>query len=444
MSGLIGILLFVFALLASIALHELGHLVPAKKFGVKVSQYMVGFGPTIWSKRRDETQYGIKAIPLGGYIRILGMFPPRATGALSEEEIAELLQKRTWRARMKALVEQARADSLQELEGEESRAFYRLTVPKKITVMLGGPLMNLLIAIVLFTIAQVGIGEPQVSTTVSHVVACVPTKDNPQGIVSVDGSCDNGQFTPAYQAGLQAGDRIIGIGGQSLKNWAELSPAIVNKAGQSVMLDYVRAGEPRNVNVTIVQWDRPIYDAQGKDTGKTKSVGFLGVEPKTELQPVSIGSMPSFIWEQVSMTARALISFPAQLIGVSDSLWTSAPRQPDGPVSIVGISQVSGDIASSSNVTLAEKSLLFLQMFASLNLFLFVFNLVPILPLDGGHVAGAIYEGLRNAVARVRRKPKPAPVDTARMLPVAYFVTAFLIVMSITVMLADIFKPVSF
>ena len=189
---LIGIVALVLALVVSIALHEVGHMVPAKKFGVKVTQYMIGFGPTLWSRTRGDTQYGVKAVLLGGYIRMIGMFPP-GSGKASHQ------------GRLGTLIEQAREDSAAEVgPGEEHRTFYNLTVPKKLVVMLGGPVMNLLIAIVLFTVVYAGFGTPTPSTTVDSVTQCVPTASAP------DGTCESGGTpTGAASAGLQPGDVIV-------------------------------------------------------------------------------------------------------------------------------------------------------------------------------------------------------------------------------------------
>ena len=181
MLTLLGILIFAVGLLASIALHELGHMAPAKKFGVKVPQYMVGFGPTLWSRKKGETEYGIKGIPLGGYIRMIGMFPPNPKGVQDREHLG----------RMGLMIEDARDEVLSEIAPEdEHRTFYRLSVPKKLTVMFGGPFMNLVIATILFTISLSVIGRPEVTTTVSEVIACVPTSANPNGIASTSGTCD--------------------------------------------------------------------------------------------------------------------------------------------------------------------------------------------------------------------------------------------------------------
>ena len=188
MSELIGILVFAFGILFSIGLHEIGHLVPAKKFGVRVPTYMVGFGPTIWSKVKGETEYGIKLLPFGGYIRMIGMYPP------SRKEVdPEKL------GRMSNLIEEARKETLSEIsESDRNRVFYNLSVPKKLTVMFGGPFMNLVIATVLFVVTLSGIGVSAPSTTLSNVTACVPTADNPTGIVSTDGSCGEGIAGGAY------------------------------------------------------------------------------------------------------------------------------------------------------------------------------------------------------------------------------------------------------
>ena len=130
---ILGVLFMATGIAVSIALHEVGHLVPAKRFGVRVTQYMVGFGPTMWSRRRGETEYGVKAIPLGGYIRMIGMFPPRKGDDPGTVRVSST-------GRFSQLVDEARAASLEEVRpGDENRVFYKLSVPKKVIVMLGGP-----------------------------------------------------------------------------------------------------------------------------------------------------------------------------------------------------------------------------------------------------------------------------------------------------------------
>ncbi|MGB5934242.1 MAG: site-2 protease family protein, partial [Ornithinimicrobium sp.] len=196
---LIGVLLMLFGVAASIALHEIGHLVPAKKFGVKVTQYMVGFGPTLWSRQRGETEYGVKAIPLGGYIRMIGMFPPRP------QDDGQLRTSTT--GRWGQMTEQVRAESLEEVgPGDEDRVFYKLPVYQRVIVMLGGPFMNLVIAAALLTGIMTLYGLPQLTSTVSAVSACAPTDSS-----STD--CEGQPASPASDAGLRAGDTIVEVNG---------------------------------------------------------------------------------------------------------------------------------------------------------------------------------------------------------------------------------------
>jgi membrane-associated protease RseP (regulator of RpoE activity) len=145
-----------------------------------------------------------------------------------------------------------------------------------------------------------------------------------------------------------------------------------------------------------------------------------------------------------SSSIGALFEFPARVFGLAGSLFTDAPRDPQGLVSVVGIGRISGQITSSESIPAIYKIGDLIALLASVNLFLFVFNMVPILPLDGGHIAGALYEGARRQLARIRRKPIPGPVDTAKMLPVAYAMSLVLLAMSAIVILADIIKPMSF
>jgi RIP metalloprotease RseP len=164
---LLGVLLVVLGVGLSIGLHEIGHLVPAKKFGVRVPQYMVGFGPTLWSTKRGETEYGVKAIPLGGYIRMIGMFPPRRGEDPNRIRVSST-------GRLTQLMDEARDQSLSEvLPGDEDRVFYKLSVPKKVIIMLGGPTMNLLIAVVVFTGLFMLHGISQTSPVLQSVSKCV-------------------------------------------------------------------------------------------------------------------------------------------------------------------------------------------------------------------------------------------------------------------------------
>jgi len=436
MLTLLGILIFAVGLLASIALHELGHMAPAKKFGVKVPQYMVGFGPTLWSRKKGETEYGIKGIPLGGYIRMIGMFPPNPKGVQDREHLG----------RMGLMIEDARDEVLAEIAPEdEHRTFYRLSVPKKLTVMFGGPFMNLVIATILFTISLSVIGRPEVTTTVSEVIACVPTSANPNGIASTSGTCDGGVSTPAAQIGLSAGDKLLSVNGVEISTWQDLGIALADQAGNVVQVTYLTStGETVTKNVEVAALESPVINDSGDATGEFTIRGFLGVSPSFDLVQSPISEVPGFMTSVTASSIAALFEFPARVFGLAGDLFTEAPRDPEGPVSVIGIGRISGEIASSESVPAIYKVGDLITLLASVNLFLFVFNMVPVLPLDGGHIAGALYEGARRQIARVRRKTLPGPVDTAKMLPVAYVMSLVLLAMSAIVILADIIKPIAF
>ncbi len=435
---ILGIVLFVLLIGASIALHEIGHLVPAKKFGVRVTDYMVGFGPTIWSKVRGETRYGIKAIPVGGYIRMIGMLPP---GKDDPEGTARTMNT----GRFAAMVAAAREQSLEEIRpGDENRVFYKLPVHKRLIIMLGGPFMNLLLAILLFGVVLVGIGLPQPTTAVNSVVPCTPTVEQPTGETLPSGACPAGTVpTPAAEAGLLPDDVIVSVGPIASNSWDDLTEWIRANPGRSTQVVVERDGGQVVLPLVVADVERPVYDENGEPTAVSEQVGFLGVSPQFEYTPESVTAVPGYMWDLTYRSAAALVSLPVRVFELIDeTLIGGGERSLDSPVSVVGASRLGGEIAAMEQ-PVTSKVATFLGLAASLNLFLFLFNLLPVLPLDGGHAAGAIYEGLRRTVARVRGKPDPGPVDTAKLLPVAYVVAAVLIGVGVIVIWADLVKPIT-
>jgi membrane-associated protease RseP (regulator of RpoE activity) len=434
----VGILIFALLIAGSIALHELGHLIPAKRFGVKVTEYMIGFGPTVWSRRRGETDYGLKAIPLGGYIRMIGMLPP-------SKGDPEGTTRSMSTGRFAAMVDDARRHSLEEIgPGDENRVFYRLPVHRRIVIMLGGPVMNLLLAFVLFSIVLVGIGLPQPTLQVAAIVPCTPTAEQPTGTTLPSGDCPTGTSpSPAVAAGLAESDVILAVDGRSVAQWDEVTSWIRDRGGERVTVTIDRGGSAIDIPVDIAVIDRPVVDESGNVTGETVRTGFIGVRPQFEYVSAGWSSVPSYMWDITLRSVEGLVSLPVRLYElVSETLIGGGERALDGPVSVVGVSRLGGDIAAMDE-PFEAKAATFLGLAASLNLFLFLFNLLPILPLDGGHVAGALYEALRRAVARVRGRPDPGPVDVARLLPVAYVVAVLLIAMGVIVIWADLVKPIS-
>lgn len=429
MQSLLGILFFAFGLAASIALHELGHFLPAKKFGVKVTQFMVGFGPTLWSRRRGETEYGLKAIPLGGYIRMIGMFPP-----------ASAVAPRKRVGRFSATIEGARTEAYEDfVEEDASRTFYALSVPKKLAIMFGGPFTNLLIATVLFGGLYIGHGTLQANTTLEYVYPCVPTSANPLGELNYANKCEGSAVTPAYAAGLQEGDQIVSIDGVPIERWNDIGQIISQSINKSVSFSVKRTTNSEQSEEIVVQpIAAPSVDGQSMD-GR----GFIGVWPQTPLVKMSVTQLPS---EMISMTqdaASSIIQFPISVIKLSANLFSSETRDPNGPVSVIGVGQISGDIAGAENLTTQEKLLNLTSLLAGMNLFLFVFNMVPLLPLDGGHIAGALFEGMRRVKARITGRGFAGPTDTARLIPMTYVVSLTLLVLGGIVIVADIVKPLS-
>lgn len=417
----LGIALFIVGLLVSIALHEIGHLVPAKRFGVRVTQYMVGFGPTVWSRRVGETEYGLKALPFGGYIRMVGMFPPRDGRPRPA-------------GRVGALIEQAREDSLAEIApGEHHRAFYHLSVPRKLAVMTGGPLMNLALSAVLFGLALSVVGTPTPTLTVARAVACVPTAANPTGMASTDGSCTGSAAAGASVAGITGGDRIVSVAETEVTTWSQISPALRGRQGETVTVVIERAGQQLVLPVVVGVVDDPQVGQRA----------FIGVTPTFVPHTVPVSEVPGVMWGMSLRAGKAIVTWPVAVSDTATSLFTSDPRDPNGPVSVVGVGRISGQVAADSRTEARYKAVTYLQLLASMNLFLFLFNLLPILPLDGGHVAGAVYEGARRMVWRVRGKGRPGAADTAKLVPVAYAVSLILLAMSLVVMIADVIKPIS-
>ena len=441
MMYLLGVLFIVLGVGASIALHELGHLLPAKRFGLKVNQYMIGFGPTIWSRRRGETEYGLKAIPLGGYIRMIGMFPPKP-GA----DPSQLRSSST--GRFSQLMDQARQDSMEEVQpGDEDRVFYKLSVPKKLVVMLGGPTMNLLIAVVLLAAVATTYGMRELTPQISSVSQCVTV----QTVGAV--ACKAGDpVAPANKAGIRPGDRILSIGGTPVSTWDQVRAVVRPNGDRTLPLVVERDGKRLALSATPIFTNVPMVDDQGKPVldaaGKvrTERVGFMGFAPTWELVRQPVTAVPGIVGTAVGQTAGVILRIPQKMVGIAQAAFGSGPRDQNGPMSVVGVGRVAGEVADGQIAGLAgdgvSKFVTLLMLIASLNLALFVFNLIPLLPLDGGHAAGALWEGLKRRIARLRGRPNPGYVDVAKALPIAYAMSITLIAMSVLLIYADIVNPI--
>ncbi|MGO4957527.1 M50 family metallopeptidase [Luteococcus sp. Sow4_B9] len=422
--SVVAALLFFGLVMASIALHEVGHLLPAKLFGVKVTQYFVGFGRTVWQVRRGETHYGIKAIPLGGYVRMVGMYPPRRPGQAES------------RGPVARLADEARDYEYEDItSADDGRLFHQKPVWQKVIVMAGGPAMNLLLAFLIFLGINLVHGQYRPQMVAAQVSECVVPASR-----EVKTCTDADPASPAKAAGVQVGDRIVSFNGERPGDWNELSASIRANGAGSARLVVERDGQQLTLPVvnTIVTGM-----ADRLDPARTVEVGFLGVTPAHELVRGGVGTTAGDVWMQTKQSVTALARFPVKVWNVGADLVTGQGRDENGPISIVGASRVAGEIAGNGQMAPDDKIASWFAMLGSLNLFVCLLNCVPLPPLDGGHIAGALYEGLRRAVARAFGRSDPGPVDTAKLLPVAYLVGGFLFLAGIVLIIADLFSPVA-
>ncbi|NVM97716.1 site-2 protease family protein [Arthrobacter sp. SDTb3-6] len=431
-----GVLFVAIGVVVSIALHEVGHLLPAKLFNVRVTRYMIGFGPTLWSRKKGETEYGFKAIPAGGYVAMIGMYPPNPVDGSVRPSSTGMFQTMATEARSMAHEEVGPED--------KNRVFYALLVWKKIVIMLGGPTMNLLIGIVLTGVLLMGFGSPQPTTTLSQVSACQVAYGAPEPTDMA--KCTK---TPAAAAGLLPGDTIKTFDGRVVTDWAALTEWIRADAGKTVEMSYQRGDRTITTTVTPVRTARPVLDANGNakvDAGGravTVEAGFIGMGPTSVLVPESAAAVLPAVGNNVAQIGGVVFHLPQKLVGVAQAAFSSQPRDPNGPMSVVGVGRAAGEVASMQQVPLSARVGTLVGLMAGVNLALFVFNLIPLLPLDGGHVLGALYEGARRTIAKALRKKDPGAFDIARMLPVTYVAAGLLLVMGALLIYADIVKPVN-
>jgi membrane-associated protease RseP (regulator of RpoE activity) len=376
---IIGILAFVIALLFSVMVHEFGHYLTARHYGMKVSEFFLGFGKRLWSTRRGETEFGIKAIPAGGYCRIEGMAP-------NDEMPA----------------------------GEEGRAFYKASSAKKLVVLGAGSFLHFVLGYLLLFTLFAGVGTNQVLPVIGEVV----------------------KESAAADAGIKAGDEVISINGVTVKNWYKDVEAIRNSGGKDLILGVNRDGQ----QITITATPR-LTEVDGAKRYVLGIINTVGIKRSGVLQSASYAftATKSFIQE----SAKSLVALPSKLPALWGQTVRGEERDANGLVGVVGVARVSGQAVGDANLSISERAATFILIVASLNIFVGLFNLLPILPLDGGHMAVAIADEFRALFARVRKRPRPAAIDVTVLTPITMVVFVILASLTLLLLVADVINPVT-
>jgi membrane-associated protease RseP (regulator of RpoE activity) len=398
MSVLLGWIIFIVALSVSVMLHEFGHFATAKKFGMKATQFFLGFGPTLWSRTKGETEYGVKAIPAGGFVKIVGM------------------------------------TSLEEVDpADEPRSFRVKPAWERIVVLVAGSFMHFLLAFVLLFALPLTIGiendsgTATGSNTIGTVVTCVPSSNT--------SACAKGEpASPAARLGLRPGDKIVAFGGQPVHTWNQFDSAIRHRQpGSTVTMTIQRGGTEFTKTVTLAKTQ--IDGKPGAFLGVASAAFFQRTGPLRAI--TYAGSMFS---QAVTGTVDVVRGLPS---AVSHLFAKNRASTSAGQVtSVVGVGEITGQVVS-ANIGWQSKATLVLLIVISVNIFIGLLNLLPLLPLDGGHVAVVIYERIRAWLARLRGKPDPGLVDMTKLIPVSFGVFAVLIGFSLLLILADLVNPIN-
>ena len=391
--AIIGVIAFVVALLLSVMIHEAGHYLTAKRFGMKVTEFFVGFGQKIWSTQRGETEFGVKAIPAGGYCRIAGMTP--------REELSE---------------------------ADADRAFVKAGVTQRLIVLGAGSFLHFVIGFVLLLTLFSAIGITSLTNQVERVSDCIPQ-------TATEVCSSKSTPSPAKNAGILAGDQIISINGVEYTEWAQAVRVIRSSAGKQLDITVNRNGGLIDILVT------PAFrDLDGEKIGVIGVINKVGTVTYAPIPAVIKAG--SFTLEILQNSLTALISLPSKIPDLINQTFGNEERDPEGLVGVVGVARVSGETAETKALTGREKIATFVLIIASLNLFVGMFNLLPLLPLDGGHMAVAIADGVRNTRAKAKGLAKPAPFDVERLTPITMVVFVLMASLSLLLLTADILNPV--
>jgi membrane-associated protease RseP (regulator of RpoE activity) len=376
---LLGILAFVFALLFSVMVHEFGHYITARKYGMQVSEFFVGFGKRIWSVQRGETEFGVKAIPAGGYCKIDGMSP--------NDEMPE---------------------------GQEDRAFYKASSAKKLVVLGAGSFLHFVLGFMLLFSLFAGIGTNQVLPVINEVVP----------------------NSAAQAAGILPGDEVVSINGKRVTEWYKDVEVIRESQGAELTLVLSRDDEE-----VVVSTAARLTDIDGTKRYVLGIVNDVGLKRSGLL--VSLKNSATVTQGFLTESVKSLGKLPEKIPALWGATVRGEERDANGLVGVVGVARVSGEAVGSDKLTPMERLATFVLIVASLNIFVGVFNLLPILPLDGGHMAVAIADAIRAFIARLRGRPRPAPIDVTVLTPITMVVFVVLATLTLLLLVADVINPVT-
>ena len=397
--SIVGILALVVALLLSVMLHEAGHFFTARRYGMKATQFFVGFGPTIFSRTKGETEYGVKAIPAGGFVKIIGMTP------------------------------------LEEVEpGDEDRAFYKQPAGRKTVVLAAGSTVHFLICLVLVFLVTATYGtlkeKPPVLSGISTCVA-----DSTKVDCAKLTAADNAKPGPALKAGLKSGDIITAVDGKQIRVGKDLTSAIQAAPDKALILTVKRGKERLTLTVTPAPVRRP------KSTKVTGAIGVL-LQARSGTEHYGVVGTFKETGSTISLLVTSTVDTFTKKLGTITKVY-SKDRDPAGFIGVYGAADVSGQIAS-AKVPLSDRIASIVLIIASLNLFVGVFNLLPLLPLDGGHIAVVFYEQLRHRIRQLRGYVGEVQrVDFNKLMPVTLAVVLLFAGFTLWILGADIVNPIT-
>lgn len=417
MSYAIGVAVFALGIVISLALHEYGHFGTARMFGMKATRFFIGFGPTLWSFRRGETEYGLKGIPAGAFVKIEGMTP-------DDDELGS---------------------------DERHRAMWRFPVWKRSIVMGAGSVTHFILGFALlwgvFAFAPVNDFEqldrsvPQIATVADCTV--LDWEVDPATGLLRDCTPEDPR-SAAAEAGIRPGDTLTSINGQAVTGWDDLTTRIRDAGGEEVSLTFERDGEVQRAEVALPLAERL---REGVETSSPSEIteahleeaGVLGVTPvvpRTVYGPVDgVGAAADQTVLLAQGTVEALSRLPEKIPALWEAV-TGGPRDPETPMSVVGASRVGGELWERGELPT------WLVFLAAVNFFVGVFNLLPLLPLDGGHIAISWFERARSWVYARLGKPDPGRVDYYKLMPLTYVVILIFGGFFLLTVAADIVNPV--